>query len=188
MNIIFLGAPGSGKGTQAGAIIDRYGLASVSMGDMLRQAVSDNTSAGKTANEFMSAGKLVPDEIVVKIIEDRLAKSDCANGFLMDGFPRSIVQAKVLDEMLNRTNKKIDHVVFLDVKEEELVTRLKGRGRSDDTEETVRARLQVYRQNTEPLVEYYKSLSLLRHVDGAGDLDSIASRIANCLHNAFATS
>ena len=127
MNIIMLGPPGAGKGTQAKMLVDRLGIPQVSTGDMLREAVKKGTDLGKKAKEYMDAGKLVPDEVVIGIVKERLAQSDCGNGFILDGFPRTIPQAQALDEALKGLGKKIDHVVNVAVPAEELVTRLTGR-------------------------------------------------------------
>jgi len=127
VNIIMLGPPGAGKGTQAKMLVDRLGIPQVSTGDMLREAVKKGTDLGKKAKEYMDAGKLVPDEVVIGIVKERLAQSDCGNGFILDGFPRTIPQAQALDEALKGLGKKIDHVVNVAVPAEELVTRLTGR-------------------------------------------------------------
>ena len=127
MNLILLGGPGAGKGTQAKKLIDQYQIPQISTGDILRAAVKEGTEMGKKAKEYMDAGKLVPDEVVIGIIKDRLAQPDCKKGFILDGFPRTVPQAEALDKVLNGLGTKIDHVVSIDVDEEELVTRLTGR-------------------------------------------------------------
>jgi len=127
MNLILLGGPGAGKGTQAKKLIDKYKIPQISTGDILRAAVKDGTEMGKKAKEYMDAGKLVPDEVVIGIIKDRLAQPDCKKGFILDGFPRTVPQAEALDKVLSSLSSKIDHVVSIDVDEEALVTRLTGR-------------------------------------------------------------
>ena len=127
MNIILLGGPGAGKGTQAKKLIDKYQIPQISTGDILRAAVKEGTEMGKKAKEFMDAGQLVPDEVVIGIIKDRLKEPDCQKGFILDGFPRTVPQAEALEKVLSDMSKKIDHVVSIDVDEEELVTRLTGR-------------------------------------------------------------
>jgi adenylate kinase len=127
MNLILLGGPGAGKGTQAKKLIDKYQIPQISTGDILRAAVKEGTPMGKKAKEFMDAGKLVPDEVVIGIVEDRLKQPDCKKGFILDGFPRTVPQAEALDKALANMGSKIDHVVSIDVDEEELVTRLTGR-------------------------------------------------------------
>ena len=127
MDLIFLGPPGAGKGTQAKMLVERYGIPQVSTGDILRAAVAEGTDLGKKAKEYMEAGKLVPDEVVIGIIEERLKQSDCEKGFILDGFPRTVPQAEALDKVLEKMGRKIDHVLTLDVPEEELIRRLTGR-------------------------------------------------------------
>ena len=127
MNVILLGGPGAGKGTQAKKLIDKYQIPQISTGDILRAAVKEGTEMGKKAKEFMDAGQLVPDEVVIGIIKDRLKEPDCQKGFILDGFPRTVPQAEALEKVLSDMSKKIDHVVSIDVDEEELVTRLTGR-------------------------------------------------------------
>ena len=127
MDLIFLGPPGAGKGTQAKMLVERYGIPQVSTGDILRAAVAEGTELGKKAKEYMEAGKLVPDEVVIGIIEERLKQSDCEKGFILDGFPRTVPQAEALDKVLEKMGRKIDHVLTLDVPEEELIRRLTGR-------------------------------------------------------------
>ncbi|MEM4292215.1 MAG: adenylate kinase, partial [Archaeoglobaceae archaeon] len=124
MNLILLGAPGAGKGTQAKIIMERYGIPQISTGDMLREAVAKGTELGKKAKEFMTQGKLVPDEIVIGIVRERLAQKDCENGFILDGFPRTLAQAEALDKMLGEMGKKIDAVINVNVPEEEVVKRI----------------------------------------------------------------
>lgn len=181
MNLIFLGAPGSGKGTQAAFLIEHYKLAHVSTGDMLRAAVAQKTPLGVEAHGYMSAGKLVPDSVVIGIIAERLSQADCVHGVLLDGFPRTVPQAVALGEMFKGLGRALDKVVYLEVDEEELFKRLMGRGRADDTPETVRARLQVYRDQTSPLIEHYKNEGLLARIEGVGAVEDITARILAAL-------
>ncbi len=177
MRIVFIGPPGAGKGTQAERLVARYDLAHLSTGDMLRAARDAQTDVGRKADEYMSKGELVPDEIIVQIIAERLNEPDCQAGYLLDGFPRTIAQAEALDGMLAERNTPLDVVLELQVPEEELFRRLSGRGRADDKPEVIRQRLVAYRQQTEPLLEYYEKAGLLKRVDGLGSVDEIFDRI-----------
>lgn len=181
MNLIFLGAPGSGKGTQAATLVQDFGLAHVSTGDMLRAAVANQTPLGLEAHGYMSAGKLVPDSVVIGIIEERLNTPECAHGVLLDGFPRTVPQAIALSEMMKRMGKTLDRVIYLEVGEEELFQRLSGRGRADDTPETVRSRLKVYQDQTSPLIAHYASEGLLARIEGVGSVEDIGARIRAAL-------
>jgi len=181
MRIVFIGPPGAGKGTQAKRLIARYELAHLSTGDMLRAARDAQTAVGQKADEYMSKGELVPDEIIVGIIAERLAEPDCQAGCLLDGFPRTIAQAEALDRMLAERNTPLDVVLELQVPEEELFQRLAHRGRADDKPEVIRQRLVAYRQQTEPLLDYYGKASLLTSVDGLGSVDEIFDRIKGVL-------
>lgn len=177
MRIVFIGPPGAGKGTQAERIIQRYTLAHLSTGDMLRAARDAQTEIGREADKFMSAGQLVPDRIILGIIAERLQEPDCRSGYLLDGFPRTIVQAEAIDETLEEQETPLDVVLELQVPEEELFERLAGRGRADDKPEVIRQRLVAYRQQTEPLLLYYAKTGLLKSVDGLGSIDEIFQRI-----------
>jgi adenylate kinase len=178
MRLVFLGPPGAGKGTQAVRISERHRIPHISTGDILRSAVESGTELGNLARRFMSEGQLVPDEVMVGIIKDRLSKEDVAQrGFILDGFPRTVVQARALDEILTELSMPLDRVVYLNVDDEEVVKRLLLRKRADDTEEVIRKRLQVYREMTEPLVNYYAERSLLVEIFGVGDIDEITRRI-----------
>jgi len=206
MNLIFLGPPGAGKGTQAKRLIDRFKIPQLSTGDILRKAVADGTSLGKQAKTLMDAGKLVPDPIVNGIVEECLASNVCARGFLLDGFPRTVPQAEALDEMLQRRGRKIDHVILLQVPTEVLFERLAGRQtcpkcqttygkdakacandgeklivRPDDQPDRVRQRLVEYETKTAPLIGYYKPRAVLRPVDGVGSVDDVERRIVRGL-------
>lgn len=180
MRIVLLGAPGSGKGTQAAHIAQRYRIDHISTGDLLRAEVAAGTPLGKQAKEIMDAGSLVSDDIMLGMIEGRLA-GNAAEGFLLDGFPRTLPQAEALDKLLGRIGQPLDVVVFFDVDYAEIIQRLLARGRSDDTEEAIRTRLQVYEQQTAPLIDHYKAKGNLRSVRGEGEITEIAERLFNVL-------
>ena len=177
MRLVFIGPPGAGKGTQAEYLVKKYNPAHLSTGDMLRAARDAGTEVGLKANEYMSRGELVPDQVIVDIIKERLAADDCAKGFLLDGFPRTIAQAEALDQMLADAGTPLDIVLELRVPEEELFKRLAGRGRADDTPEAIRTRLVGYRNQTSPLLDYYGKKGLLVTIDGLGAIEEIWSRI-----------
>ncbi len=211
MNLIFLGPPGAGKGTQAKRLTARLGIPQLSTGDILRKAVADGTPLGQKAKALMDAGKLVPDEIVNGIVDEALASSACAKGFLLDGFPRTIPQAVALDEMLQRRGCKIDRVINMVVPTEVLVERLSGRrtcpkcgtpygkdsppkkpgicdkdgeklvARPDDEPDRVRQRLLEYATKTALLTGYYKARGVVRDVDGVGTVDEVEERIIRAL-------
>jgi adenylate kinase len=182
MRIVLLGAPGSGKGTQSEAIVKKYQIRHLSTGDMLRAEVAAGTPLGKQAREIMEAGQLVSDAIVLGMIEQRLLDND-TGGFLLDGFPRTLVQAKALDALLTKLEQPLDVVLFFDVDYEEIMQRLLARHRSDDNAETIRKRLQVYEQETAPLRQYYESKDNLRTVKGVGQIDEISERIFRILED-----
>lgn len=181
MNLIFLGPPGAGKGTQAKIFLDKTGIVQISTGDILRESVKAGTKLGLEAKGYMDSGALVPDSVVIGIIEERIQKPDCAKGFILDGFPRTIEQAEALDAILSTHKKSIDHVVSFDVPEEELVKRLLGRaeieGRADDNIDSIKNRLKVFREKTQPLVDYYEKKGKLRHINGVGTTEEIAGRV-----------
>jgi len=212
MKLILLGPPGAGKGTQAKMLTDRFGIPQISTGDILRAAVKEGTPMGVKAKAFMDAGGLVPDEVVVGIVRERLQMSDCGAGFILDGFPRTVAQADALKESLQQLGKNLDAVISLDVDVEALVERLTGRRtckacgrgyhikfdpprvagtcdicsgeliqRDDDKEETIRKRLEVYHQQTAPLVAYYRTDSLLTSVDGMLEIDTVQQQILSAL-------
>ncbi len=177
MNVVLLGPPGSGKGTQAERLQRRTGLIHVSTGDLFRKHLGEGTELGVLARTFMDRGDLVPDEVTVEMVRHRLGEDDILRGVLLDGFPRTVAQADSLADLLEERGERIDAVVLLEVDEQVLVDRLAGRGRADDNPETVRARLEVYRDQTEPLVAYYDERGALRRVDGEGTVEDISGRI-----------
>lgn len=179
MRIVLLGAPGSGKGTQAGLIVEKYHVQPISTGDLLRAEVAAGTPLGLRAKAIMESGKLVPDEVVLDMIEERLC--NLQTGFLLDGFPRTLPQAETLDAMLGRIGQPLDVVLFLDVDYGEIMQRLLARKRADDTERTIRQRLEVYEAQTAPLIDYYKEKGNLRTVKGVGKIAEIAERIFKSL-------
>ncbi len=212
MNLILLGPPGAGKGTQAKILTKRYEIPQISTGDILRAAVKEQTPMGVKAKEFMDRGALVSDEVVVGIVEERLAKPDCTNGFILDGFPRTVKQADALRQMLLVLGKTIDHVISMEVDKEALLERVTGRRtcrscgkgfhiafdppkvdgvcdecggelyqRDDDSEGTMRNRLDVYEEQTAPLIAYYGKESLLRTIDGLGAIDEIQRKLQRIL-------
>ncbi|MEK6797092.1 MAG: adenylate kinase [Spirochaetota bacterium] len=181
MILILVGAPGGGKGTQAARLKDHYSIAHISTGDMLRENVKNGTKLGAEANGFMQKGELVPDTVIINMIAERIKAPDCAKGFLLDGFPRSLPQAEALDRMLSGNKLKLDAVVNLMVDEEELVKRLLGRGRADDNETTIRNRLSVFKNQTEPVLGHYAKQKLVKNTNGMGTIDEIYNRITTTL-------
>ncbi len=181
MKMVFVGPPGAGKGTQAERIVKKYGLLHLSTGDMLRAARDAKTPIGLKAEEYMSAGQLVPDEVIIGIVTDRLAQDDAKQGFLLDGFPRTLVQAEELDKKLKEFETPLDVVLELRVEEDELYRRLSSRGRADDKPEVIKERLVAYRKQTEPLVGYYTKQGILKTVDGIGTIDEIFGRVEKIL-------
>jgi adenylate kinase len=180
VRLVLLGPPGAGKGTQAQKLSDKLGIPQISTGDLFRKNISDNTPLGVEAKRYLDAGDLVPSELTNKLVEDRIEQPDAADGFILDGYPRSVEQAQALDEMLKNHNTGLDAVLEFAVSEEELFERLKSRGRADDTEEVIRNRMQVYRDETEPLLEYY-SHNNLQTVDAVGALDEVFARALQAL-------
>jgi adenylate kinase len=177
MRVVLLGPPGAGKGTQADRIAARFQLVHVATGDLLRANVADGTSLGEVAQAYLDSGELVPDEVVVAMMLDRLTQPDCAHGFLLDGFPRSVAQARALDEHLAELGAPLDAAINLEVAEEELLHRLAGRGRADDNARTIRNRLQVFVSSTRPLLDYYGGQGVLFGVVAAGTIDEVTERI-----------
>lgn len=179
--IVFLGAPGSGKGTQAARLAERLGVPAISTGEMLRAAVEAATPLGQKVEGIMLDGKLVDDGTMAAVVAERLAQDDAEDGFLLDGYPRTPGQADTLDRVLGEQEASLDAVLLLEVGESELLERALARKRADDTEEVIRERLSVYRQTTEPLVERYRDQGLLIEVDGVGTVDDVAARIDGAL-------
>jgi adenylate kinase len=215
MNIILLGPPGSGKGTQAKRIQQTYGVAQLSTGDMLRATTVSDTDFGRRVKAIMDSGQLVPDNIMIEMIGRRIAQQDCDRGFILDGFPRTIPQAQALDAMLSERRLRLDHVILLQVEEAALVERLSGRftctrcgasyhdrytrprrdgicdgcggteftRRADDRPEAVRARFQVYRDQTTPILPYYRDRGVLRKVDGMAEIDVVGRDIDRIINS-----
>lgn len=212
MKIIMLGAPGAGKGTQAKRIAERYGLPHISTGDIFRANIKGGTELGMEAKKYMDQGMLVPDELTVKILLDRVAQEDCKDGYILDGFPRTIPQAEVLNKALTELNDKIDYAINVDVPDENIVTRMSGRRacvncggtyhlvyiptkvegicdvcgselilREDDKPETVQKRLDIYHEQTQPLIDYYNKKEILRNVDGTQDMAVVFDAIVEIL-------
>jgi adenylate kinase len=181
MRIIFLGPPGSGKGTQAERLAAKLGVAHLSTGEMLRAAVERRTPEGLQAAEYMNRGDLVPDETILAMVGRRLAEPDCTEGCLLDGFPRTLAQAEALDALLKQAHMPLDAVVDLGVDEDAVVERLASRGRADDRPEVIRERLVNYRRQTAPLTDYYRGHGLLRAIDGQGTPDEVFQRVLTAL-------
>jgi len=187
VRLILLGPPGAGKGTQAAILMDKYAIPQLSTGDMLRAAIEAGTPMGLAAKEIMDRGDLVSDEIVNGIVAERLDDADCVNGFILDGYPRTIAQAEALGEMLAQKGMGLDAVVEIRVDAEELVARIVNRARetggarADDNEEVLRNRLQVYLDQTAPLIDYYQRAGLVKSIDGMADIDTVAAAIAAAL-------
>ena len=179
MRIVLLGPPGAGKGTQAQKLAEKLEIPQISTGDLFRYNISNGTELGLEAKKFLDAGDLVPATLTNALVDDRLDDEEAAQGFILDGFPRSVEQAKALDEMLAKRNLSLDAVLEFRVPEEELVTRLKGRGRADDTEDVIRNRFKVYRDETAPLLDYYSDN--LATVDAVGELDEVFARALKAL-------
>lgn len=212
MKIIMLGAPGAGKGTQAKMLAEKYGIPHISTGDIFRANIKNNTELGKKAKSYMDAGELVPDELTVDLVLDRIKVKDCMNGFILDGFPRNIPQAEALDYALNNQNEKIDYAINVDVPDANIIERMSGRRaclncgatyhvvtippkkegicdvcgselvlRDDDQPETVKKRLDVYHEQTQPLIDYYKKQNILKSVNGMEPMETVFANIVAIL-------
>ena len=212
MTIIMLGAPGAGKGSQAKQIADKYAIPHISTGDIFRANLKAGTELGKKAKEYMDQGLLVPDELTCDLVMDRIGQDDCKNGFVLDGFPRTIPQAEALDAALTKINQKMDYAIDVDVPDENIVNRMSGRRaclncgatyhivsiptkvegvcdrcgspvvlRDDDQPETVKKRLDVYHEQTQPLIDYYKEQNILRTVDGTQPMEDVFGAIVEIL-------
>ena len=187
MNIILFGAPGAGKGTQAQHIVDRHGVVQLSTGDMLRAAIAAGSELGLQAKSLMDEGKLVPDDVIIGMIADRMNDEDCKNGVILDGFPRTIAQAKALDAMFAAGHIQLDQVIEIQVDEAALFARIENRAaepgdaRSDDTAEVLEQRLKVYHENTAPVLPYYRDKGQLNIVDGMQSIEEVAAQIESLL-------
>ena len=179
MRVVLLGPPGAGKGTQAEKLAEKLGIPQISTGELFRRNINNGTRLGLEAKRYLDAGDLVPSELTNQLVDDRLNDSDAANGFILDGYPRSLEQAKALHEMLERRGTDIDTVLEFRVSQEELFQRLKGRGRADDTDEVILNRMKVYRDETAPLLEYYSGE--LKTVDAVGTVDEVFARALQAL-------
>jgi adenylate kinase len=188
LRLVVLGPPGAGKGTQAVKLADRFACADVATGDIFRANVASGTELGRAAQEYMDRGDLVPDEVVIAMVMERLASDDCEGGFVLDGFPRTVNQAEALDRRLAGLGTPLEAALSFDVTEEELLRRLAGRAaaqhRADDAEQTIRHRLEVFAIKTRPLIDYYRHRRLLTMVDGVGRVDEVTVRILGGLPSA----
>jgi adenylate kinase len=187
MRIILMGPPGAGKGTQASVVADHFNIPAISTGDIFRANVSNGTELGRKAKEYMDAGEYVPDEVTNLMVRNRIDESDAEPGFLLDGYPRTVAQVEELDGMIKHTGHELDAVVVLTVDGEELVQRLLQRaetdGRSDDTEDVIRRRQELYIEQTEPLIDVYRGRGMLIEVDGMGEVDEVTQRIFKALQD-----
>jgi adenylate kinase len=181
--LIFLGPPGAGKGTQAKILAEVCEIPHISTGDILREAKTQGTPLGKQAQSYMEKGELVPDELILDLIRERLSQPDAQKGWILDGFPRNAPQASFLDTLLQEMNQGYDRVVNLEVPDEVLVTRMLGRGRQDDNEETIRRRLEVYRNQTAPLIDFYSKRDSLMSVDGARPLKEVTDYLKQLIQS-----
>ncbi|OBJ04142.1 adenylate kinase [Mycobacterium sp. 1165196.3] len=179
MRVVLLGPPGAGKGTQAQKLSEKLGIPHISTGELFRSNIENGTKLGLEAKRYLDAGDLVPSELTNQLVDDRLSDADAANGFILDGFPRSTGQAKALHDMLGRRGTDIDAVLEFRVSQEELLERLKARGRADDTDDIILNRMKVYRDETAPLLEYYSDQ--LKTVDAVGTMDEVFARALQAL-------
>ncbi len=179
MRIVLLGPPGAGKGTQAQKLAEKLGIPHISTGDLFRHNISNETELGLEAKKYLDAGDLVPATLTNALVDDRIDDADAADGFILDGFPRSVEQAEALRDMLAKRNTKLDAVLEFRVSEDELLSRLKSRGRADDTDDVILNRMKVYRDETAPLLDYYAAE--LKTVDAIGSLDEVFARALRAL-------
>ncbi|ABL03467.1 MULTISPECIES: adenylate kinase [Mycobacterium] len=179
MRVVLLGPPGAGKGTQAQKLAEKLGIPQISTGELFRKNIQDGTKLGVEAKRYLDAGDLVPSDLTNQLVDDRLDQPDTAAGFILDGYPRSVEQAKALHEMLRRRDTDIDAVLEFRVSQDELLQRLKGRGRADDTDEVILNRMKVYRDETAPLLEFYDTE--VKTVDAIGTLDEVFARALQAL-------
>jgi adenylate kinase len=188
LRLVLLGPPGAGKGTQAARVACRFGTPHIATGDIFRANVAEGTELGRIAQEYMDRGDLVPDEVVIAMVMERLAGDDCRAGFVLDGFPRTVAQAEALDRQLAELGSPLHAVLCFDIAEEELLRRLAGRAaaqhRADDAEQTIRHRLEVFTVKTRPLIDYYRHRRLLTMVDGVGRVEEVTGRILTGLPSA----
>lgn len=177
MNLIFIGAPGVGKGTQAEKLAGRLGIPHISTGAIFREAVSQGTELGLRAKDYMDRGALVPDELTTAIVVEALRGPANAHGFILDGYPRNLAQAEDLQKALQEQGREIDRVLYLTAPQQEIVGRMLSRGRTDDTEEVINHRLEVYRSETEPVLNFYRDRGLVTEVYGVGEIDEVHERV-----------
>ena len=175
--LIFLGPPGAGKGTQAKLLADSHNIPHISTGDILRAAVSRQTNLGVKAQEYMDRGELVPDQLVIDLIRERLGQPDAQPGWILDGYPRTVVQADSLDGLLVELSQTCDRAINFDVPDETLIERMLSRGRKDDNEGVIRRRLEVYREQTAPLIDYYQTREKLATIDGSQSMETVAANL-----------
>ncbi|MBO9997867.1 MAG: adenylate kinase [Cyanobacteria bacterium SID2] len=181
MRLIFLGPPGAGKGTQAQRIAERFQIPHISTGEILRQAVADETPLGRQAKAYMDRGDLVPDELILGMVRERLDRADARPGWILDGFPRNLPQAEFLDDLLRDIQQVCDRAVNFEVSDDEIVQRMLGRGRKDDNEDTIRHRLEVYRAATAPVIDFYRQYDRIVSIDGSLSMDDVTQVLVESL-------